>query len=191
MSVQAPIARPQTAGSAVADVPVIRIAGLSRDYTLGSETVHALNGVSLVIHRNEYTAIMGPSGSGKSTLMNIIGCLDTPTAGHYWLNGTQVSRMTDVDLAQVRNREIGFVFQTFNLLPRMTALGNVMLPLMYGGVYRTERHRRARGGDGPCAARRPHAAPAEPALRRPAPARGDRPCAGDGAGAAAGGRADR
>ena len=105
--------------------------------------MHALNGVSLVIHRNEYTAIMGPSGSGKSTLMNIIGCLDTPTAGDYWLNGTQVSRMTDVDLARVRNREIGFVFQTFNLLPRMTALGNVMLPLMYGGVTRTERQRRA------------------------------------------------
>jgi putative ABC transport system ATP-binding protein len=102
---------PLRAGAAdAAKDPVIRITDLHREYQLGGETVHALNGVNLVIRRNEYTAIMGPSGSGKSTLMNVIGCLDTPTSGDYWLNGTRVSQMTDVELARVRNREIGFVF---------------------------------------------------------------------------------
>ena len=118
---------------------------LSRDYQLGAETVKALRGVNLQIKRNEFTAIMGPSGSGKSTLMNLIGCLDTPTAGEYWLNGQRVSDMSDNELARIRNREIGFVFQTFNLLPRATALHNVELPLVYGGVGARERRERALG----------------------------------------------
>jgi putative ABC transport system ATP-binding protein len=123
--------------------PVIRIRELTRDYVMGTETVRALRGVSLDIHPNEYVAIMGPSGSGKSTLMNLIGCLDTPTAGEYWLNGEEVSRLSDNALAAVRNREIGFVFQTFNLLARATALHNVELPLVYGGVSAAERRARA------------------------------------------------
>jgi putative ABC transport system ATP-binding protein len=122
---------------------VIQIHELTRAYQMGAETVHALRGVSLDIRRNEYVAIMGPSGSGKSTLMNLIGCLDTPTSGEYWLNGQEVSRMPDDALARVRNREIGFVFQTFNLLPRASALANVELPLVYGGVSARERRRRA------------------------------------------------
>jgi putative ABC transport system ATP-binding protein len=111
---------------------------------MGGEIVRALRGVDVAIARNEYVAIMGPSGSGKSTLMNIIGCLDTPNAGEYWLNGQLVSKMTDDALARVRNREIGFVFQTFNLLPRATALHNVGLPLVYAGVSSEERKRRAK-----------------------------------------------
>ncbi len=122
---------------------VIVTRGLKRDYDMGGEVVHALRGVDVGIRRNEYVAIMGPSGSGKSTLMNLIGCLDTPTDGEYWLNGTLVSRMSDDALARVRNREIGFVFQTFNLLPRATALHNVELPLVYAGVPAAERKRRA------------------------------------------------
>jgi len=110
---------------------------------MGSETVHALRGVDLVVRRNEYVAIMGSSGSGKSTLMNILGCLDTPDAGRYWLNGQAVDRMSGRQLAKLRNREIGFVFQTFNLLPRATALANVEVPLVYAGVGRRERHGRA------------------------------------------------
>ena len=124
---------------------VIQISELTRAYPMGAETVHALRGVSLAIRRNEYVAIMGPSGSGKSTLMNLIGCLDTPTSGEYWLNGQEVSRMGDDALARVRNREIGFVFQTFNLLPRATALQNVELPLVYGGV--STRNRRIRAAE--------------------------------------------
>ena len=123
--------------------PVIRTVGLTRDYPMGGETVRALRGVDLEIQPNEYVAIMGPSGSGKSTLMNLIGCLDTPTAGQYWLAGTEVSRMTDDELARVRNRQIGFVFQTFNLLPRATALHNVELPLVYAGLPGKERHQKA------------------------------------------------
>jgi putative ABC transport system ATP-binding protein len=123
---------------------VIRIRGLRRDYDMGSETVHALRGIDLDIVRNEYLAIMGPSGSGKSTLMNLIGCLDTPSGGEYWLNGHEVSRMSDDALARVRNKEIGFVFQTFNLLPRATALQNVELPLVYAGIPTRERQARAR-----------------------------------------------
>ena len=123
--------------------PVIRIRDLTRDYAMGTETVRALRGVSLDIHPNEYVAIMGPSGSGKSTLMNLIGCLDTATAGEYWLNGQEVSRLSDNALAAVRNREIGFVFQTFNLLARATALHNVELPLVYGGITAAERRARA------------------------------------------------
>jgi putative ABC transport system ATP-binding protein len=123
---------------------VIVTRGIKRDYDMGGEVVHALRGVDVVIGRNEYVAIMGPSGSGKSTLMNVIGCLDTPTAGEYWLNGTLVSSMTDDQLARIRNKEIGFVFQTFNLLPRATALHNVELPLVYAGVASDERKRRAK-----------------------------------------------
>jgi putative ABC transport system ATP-binding protein len=123
--------------------PVILTQGLQKHYDLGAETVRALRGVDLAIHRNEYVAIMGPSGSGKSTLMNLIGCLDTPTAGEYVLNGERVAGMRDDDLARIRNREIGFVFQTFNLLPRSTALENVELPLVYAGASRAERRRRA------------------------------------------------
>lgn len=122
---------------------IIRLEGITREYQMGSERVLALRGVDLQIERNEYVAIMGPSGSGKSTMMNMLGCLDTPSAGQYWLNGQEVSTMADDDLARVRNREIGFVFQTFNLLPRATALANVELPLVYAGVTTRERKRRA------------------------------------------------
>ncbi len=118
---------------------VIRLTSISRRYQMGSETIHALREVSLDIARGEYVAIMGPSGSGKSTLMNLIGCLDTPTSGQYELNGVQVSEMDDNQLAEVRNREIGFIFQTFNLLARSDALRNVELPLIYAGVPSQER----------------------------------------------------
>ena len=122
---------------------VIVTRGIKRDYDMGGEIVHALRGVDLAIGRNEYVAIMGPSGSGKSTFMNVLGCLDTPSAGEYWLNGQLVSQMSDDALARVRNKEIGFVFQTFNLLPRSTALQNVELPLVYAGVPSAERRKRA------------------------------------------------
>jgi putative ABC transport system ATP-binding protein len=122
---------------------IIRTAALTKHYQLGSETVRALRGVDLLVQKNEYISIMGPSGSGKSTLMNLIGCLDTPTGGEYWLNGQPVARLSDDELARVRNREIGFVFQTFNLLPRATALHNVELPLVYAGVSQKERRARA------------------------------------------------
>ena len=122
---------------------VIVTRGLTRHYDMGGEIVRALRGVDLAIRRNEYCAIMGPSGSGKSTLMNLIGCLDTPNDGEYWLNGMLVSEMSDDALARVRNKEIGFVFQTFNLLPRATALQNVELPLVYAGVSASDRKKRA------------------------------------------------
>jgi putative ABC transport system ATP-binding protein len=122
---------------------IIRITDLSREYQMGEERILALRGVTLDIRRNEYVAIMGPSGSGKSTMMNLLGCLDTPTSGEYWLNGQEVSRLSDDELARVRNQEIGFVFQTFNLLPRATALHNVELPLVYAGVRARERRERA------------------------------------------------
>ncbi len=122
---------------------VIRTEGLKKFYELGAETVRAVRGVDLEIRSGEFVAVMGPSGSGKSTFMNLIGCLDTPTEGKYWLNGQLVSELSDDELARVRNREIGFVFQTFNLLPRATALHNVELPLIYSGVGAKERKRRA------------------------------------------------
>src|SRR5437773_1426999 len=116
---------------------------LTRDYDMGGEVVRALRGVSLQIRKNEYVAVMGPSGSGKSTLMNLIGCLDTPSAGEYWLNGQKVSDLSDDELARIRNKEIGFVFQTFNLLPRANALHNVELPLIYAGLPARERRDKA------------------------------------------------
>ncbi len=122
---------------------IIHVEDLQREYVMGTEKVLALRGLTLTIRRNEYVAIMGPSGSGKSTLMNLVGCLDTPSGGGYWLNGQEVSRLSDDALARVRNKEIGFVFQTFNLLPRATALHNVELPLVYAGVGSRERRERA------------------------------------------------
>ena len=129
-----------------ADVPrdaVIVTRNLQREYDMGGEVVRALRGVDIVIRKNEFVAIMGPSGSGKSTLMNMIGCLDTPNGGEYWLNGHRVSELGDDELARIRNKEIGFVFQTFNLLPRATALHNVELPLIYAGIGSKDRRDRA------------------------------------------------
>lgn len=122
---------------------VIKVDSLSKVYEMGSEVVRALRSVSLKIDKKEYVALMGPSGSGKSTLMNLLGCLDTPTAGDYWLNGLNVSEMTDAELANVRNRDIGFVFQTFNLLPRLSSIENVALPLIYSGMSKSKRLKRA------------------------------------------------
>ena len=170
---------------------VIRAEDLWRTYVMGAEEIHALRGVSFTVETGEYVAIMGPSGSGKSTLMNIIGCLDTPSNGSYVLRGKVVSEMTDDELAAVRNREIGFVFQTFNLLPRASALHNVELPA------HLRRHAQAGAagarppGAGDGGAGRPREPPAQRALRRPAPARGHRPRPGHAALAAAGRRAHR
>lgn len=123
--------------------PIISLKNIARSYTIGSETIYALRSVTLEINKGEYVALMGPSGSGKSTLMNMLGCLDTPSGGEYVLNGKSVAQMLDNDLAEVRNKEIGFVFQTFNLLPRSTALENVMLPLVYAGMKKEDRVTRA------------------------------------------------
>ena len=123
--------------------PLINIKKLTRDFQLGNETINVLKGIDLQINKGEYVALMGPSGSGKSTLMNLLGCLDTPTSGTYILNGNDVSKMHDDDLAEIRNKEIGFVFQTFNLLPRTTALDNVALPMIYAGFSKSERNERA------------------------------------------------
>lgn len=123
--------------------PIIDIKGITRNFPLGNEVVKVLKGIDLTIEKGEYVALMGPSGSGKSTLMNLLGCLDTPTGGTYILNGKDVSKMTDNELAEIRNKEIGFVFQTFNLLPRTTALDNVALPMVYAGYKKPERTQRA------------------------------------------------
>jgi putative ABC transport system ATP-binding protein len=123
--------------------PLIQITNIKRDFVLGSEIINVLKGIDLQINKGEYVALMGPSGSGKSTLMNLLGCLDTPTSGTYILNGKDVSQMHDDDLAEIRNKEIGFVFQTFNLLPRTTALDNVALPMVYAGYSKSERNKRA------------------------------------------------
>lgn len=123
--------------------PLIKITDIKRDFVLGNEIVYVLKGINLEINKGEYVALMGPSGSGKSTLMNLLGCLDTPTSGHYVLNGKDVSKMKDDELAGIRNKEIGFVFQTFNLLPRTTALDNVALPMIYAGHSKSERTIRA------------------------------------------------
>ena len=123
---------------------IITVQDLKKTYIMGTTEVHALQSITLDIHVNDYVALMGPSGSGKSTLMNLLGCLDTPTAGEYFLNGTNVSTMVDGELAEVRNKEIGFVFQTFNLLPRLSALENVALPLVYAGISKTQRHAKAK-----------------------------------------------
>ncbi|MFY7652747.1 MAG: ABC transporter ATP-binding protein, partial [Chitinophagaceae bacterium] len=122
---------------------IIHLNNIQKAYYMGNQAIPVLKGISLDIYRNEYVALMGPSGSGKSTLMNILGCLDSPTGGNYVLNGKDVSKMPDDDLADVRNKEIGFVFQQFNLLPRLTAAENVALPLIYAGVSKKERHERA------------------------------------------------
>jgi len=127
----------------MSESPLIRLTDITKFYQMGDMEVRALDGVSLDIHRGEYVAIMGPSGSGKSTMMNVIGCLDTPTSGEYELNGKLASAMSDDELAKIRNEEIGFVFQTFNLLARTTALQNVELPLIYGGIKTRERHEKA------------------------------------------------
>lgn len=122
---------------------IISLSNISREYIVGNELIYALRDISLKIFKNEYVALMGPSGSGKSTLMNMLGCLDTPSAGEYILNGLSVANMSDNELAEVRNKEIGFVFQTFNLLPRQSALENVTLPLVYAGISKAERQQKA------------------------------------------------
>ncbi|MEN6619026.1 MAG: ABC transporter ATP-binding protein [Rikenellaceae bacterium] len=129
-------------------VEIIKIHGIKKFYKVGNQEVKALNGVDITINKNEYVAIMGPSGSGKSTMMNILGCLDSPTSGSYILNGIDVSKMQDNDLAEVRNKEIGFIFQSFNLLPRYTALDNVALPLIYAGESKKNRENKARSALG-------------------------------------------
>lgn len=123
--------------------PIIQLTNIAKFYTIGTETIHALRSVSLEIYKNEYVALMGPSGSGKSTLMNVLGCLDSPSGGEYTLNGKAVAQMLDDELAEVRNKEIGFVFQSFNLLPRSTSLDNVALPLVYAGFSKEQRVKRA------------------------------------------------
>ena len=153
---------------------LIRTEGLWKSYEIGAEEIHALRGVSLQIQSNEYVAIMGPSGSGKSTLMNLIGCLDTPSRGEYWLNGQSVSELSDDELAHIRNKEIGFVFQTFNLLARATALQNVELPLIYNGTSPARRLEMAQEALARVDLADRNRPSTESTLRRPAPASGDR-----------------
>src|SRR6201987_1598758 len=138
------VIKPQTQVNGHDPAMLISMRNIWKTYQMGSEKVHALHGVSFDVPKGEYIAIIGPSGSGKSTLMNLIGCLDTPSDGEYWLNGKNVSEMDDDELARIRNQEVGFVFQTFNLLARATALHNVELPLIYGGVGAAQRHELAK-----------------------------------------------
>lgn len=139
-----PVMHPSALGTQHNPEALISMRDLWKTYQMGTEAVHALHGVSFDVRKGEYIAIIGPSGSGKSTLMNLIGCLDTPTKGEYWLNGKNVSEMDDDELARIRNQEVGFVFQTFNLLARATALHNVELPLIYGGISSSQRHEMAK-----------------------------------------------
>ena len=136
--------KPETPVNGHGRTTLIAMRNIWKTYEMGAESVHALHGVSFDVHKGEYIAIIGPSGSGKSTLMNLIGCLDTPSQGEYWLNGKNVSEMDDDELARIRNQEVGFVFQTFNLLARATALHNVELPLIYGGIGAAKRHEMAK-----------------------------------------------
>jgi putative ABC transport system ATP-binding protein len=142
--VMEPVVQSPATGAQHSPDALISMRNLWKTYQMGTEAVHALHGVSFDVHKGEYIAIIGPSGSGKSTLMNLIGCLDTPSQGEYWLNGKNVSEMDDDELARIRNQEVGFVFQTFNLLARATALHNVELPLIYGGISSTQRHEMAK-----------------------------------------------
>src|SRR3989440_11190596 len=142
------IVKPELTAQDVKTDTLILMRDLWKTYDMGAEKVHALHGVSFEVKRGEYLAITGPSGSGKSTLMNLIGCLDTPSQGEYWLNGKNVSEMDDDELARIRNQEVGFVFQTFNLLARATALHNVELPLIYGGIPGAKRHEMAKAALG-------------------------------------------
>lgn len=144
MDNQIAIAEPQSIARPAVGTKLISMLDIWKTYQMGVEELHALRGVSFEVEKGEYVAIIGPSGSGKSTLMNLIGCLDSPTRGEYWLNGSLVSAMSDDELARIRNKEIGFVFQTFNLLPRATALHNVELPLIYAGLRAAERHEKAK-----------------------------------------------
>ena len=139
-----PVVHPSALGTQHNPEALISMRNLWKTYQMGTEAVHALHGVSFDVHKGEYIAIIGPSGSGKSTLMNLIGCLDTPSQGEYWLNGKNVSEMDDDELARIRNQEVGFVFQTFNLLARASALHNVELPLIYGGISSSQRHEMAK-----------------------------------------------